>query len=354
MHMSAGRRFSLLAAVMALAGLSAAACGLAGAGGSGAPGPAGTAGAGSAPALAGPIQLSQFATASQVSAAVRAGTSASALTPGEASQLQALSGGGGIGADLGASCPSTATGQASVSVADCTFGDTTSRKTIVLVGDSRAAMWFDVLDKIAIAEGVKLIAMGKNGCPAAMGTFRVVSPGGIPSDSSWPACTGFHHFEIATIRKIAPRVVIDSSTDNLYLMDAPGAFASPAQVQTAFAAFLREIPAPTKAVVLGNFPNPGTGPGSPDLCLSRNPSNVGDCEFTVTPAQQSYNLAQERAATQAGARFIDQNPWFCASKCPAVIARFVPYTVDGNHVQSQYAAYLTGVLWAALKPYLSG
>ena len=346
-RMMVAPRLALLLAISILVSVTTAACGTS------SKTVAATTSRASRATKAGSAGLTGFADARQVAAAVRAGLSVTQLTGGEASQLQSLAAGGGIGASLGAGCPSTTTAQESVDVARCTFGDTSSSKTIVLVGDSRAAMWFNVLDRIAIAAKFKLIALGKNGCPAVIGNFRLIEPGGVPTRSAWPACTAFHGFVLATIKKLAPQVVVDSSTDNLYLVNAPGAFASASQVQTAFASFLKAIPAPTKAVVLGGFPNPGASSGSPDLCLSQT-SDVSKCSFTVSSAQASYNAAEEQAARQAGAGFIDQNPWFCAARCPAVIAGMVPYTVDGVHAQWRYARYLTGVLWTALKPYLKG
>jgi hypothetical protein len=342
--MMGGRQIPLFVAASALFGLLATGCGATATGSNNTHA--------SASPLAAPINISQFANASQVAAAVIAGASTTKMTPSVASQLQILAEGGGIGAGLSAGCPGATELQSSVNVANCTFGDTKSSKTMMLVGDSRAAMWFNVIDRIAIAEKMKLVFLQKDACPAALASFRLTSAEGVPSSSPWPACTAFHKFIFATIKKLAPAVVIDSSSDVLYLTDAPSGYAPASQVGPAFASFLRAIPAPTKAVVLGDFPDPGVRAGNPVLCLSKNPSDVGNCNFTVSALQRSYNAAQRRAAARAGAGFVDENPWFCAAKCPAVIAGIIPYTVDGYHLESNYAVYLTGVLWAALKPYL--
>jgi SGNH domain (fused to AT3 domains) len=342
--MMGARRISLLVAASSLFALPSA-CGTATTGSNNTSAPASQ--------LAAPIHIGQFANASQVAAAVTAGASITKMTPSVVSQLRALAAGGGIGAGLAVGCPAATTLQRSVNVANCTFGDTESSKTMMLVGDSRAAMWFDVIDRIATAAKMKLIFLNKSACPAALGNFRLTSVAGVPSNMPWPACTAFHKFVLATIKKLAPSVVVVSSSDELYLMDAPG-YASASQVVTASASFLKAIPAPTKAVVLGDFPNPGVGAGNPVLCLSRNSSDISKCNFTVSALQRTYNSAQHQAATQAGAGFIDQHPWFCAAQCPAVIAGIIPYTVDAYHMQSNYAAYLIGVLWAALNPYLHG
>ena len=49
---------------------------------------------------------------------------------------------------------------------DCTYGDRSSSKTIVLYGDSHAAQWFPALEKIANENGFKLVSLTKSACPA--------------------------------------------------------------------------------------------------------------------------------------------------------------------------------------------
>jgi peptidoglycan/LPS O-acetylase OafA/YrhL len=49
---------------------------------------------------------------------------------------------------------------------DCTYGDKSSDKTIVLYGDSHAAQWFPALEKLANENGFKLVSLTKSACPA--------------------------------------------------------------------------------------------------------------------------------------------------------------------------------------------
>jgi hypothetical protein len=298
------------------------------------------------------ITINQFADESQVVAAVIRGESVNKLPKSAVPQLETLSAGGGIGmsAAVSAICNPPTTTESSVYVPGCTFGDIHSSRTIVLVGDSRAQMWSDVFIQIAAAAHVKLVLLAKTACPAALGTFRLTNPQGYPSDSPWPACTAWHKFVLSTIKKLAPQVVVVSSTDHLFLMSAPG-YAGPPQVKSAVSAFLKALPVGAKRVEIDGFPDPGNTI-SPTLCLSKNPSSVEKCAYRPTAYPLAYNAAVQQAAEQNGAAFINEATWLCAAKCPAVIAGILPYTTDGFHIQAEYATYLTGVMWASLKPYL--
>jgi hypothetical protein len=279
------------------------------------------------------------------------GESVNELPKGAVLQVKRLASDRGIlGMSVSKVCVPPTRFQSRVDVAACTFGDKHSNRTIVLVGDDKAEMWVDVFIQIATASHVKLIVLVKSACPAALGTFRLVNAQGTPGNSPWPACTAWHNFVLSTIKKLAPEVVVNSSLDTLYLTSA-ARFASPSQVERAFTAFLRGLPAGAKRVLIGGFPSPGDSI-SPGLCLSRFPSAVKKCDFRPTTYRLADNAALQQAAERNRAGFINQSTWLCAAECPPVIAGVIPYTFDGFHVQAGYATYLTGVMWAALKPYL--
>ena len=86
---------------------------------------------------------------------------------------------------------------------------------------------------------------------------------------------------------------------------------------------------------------------SPPLCLSRNTSNVQACSSPLPQYYASFDGAEEKAATQVGARYLSVTPWFCSVTCPAVIGKYEVY-YDDYHVTRTYAEYLTLVLAKAL------
>ena len=80
--------------------------------------------------------------------------------------------------------------------------------------------------------------LAKTSCPAAPGSYRLFNSQNGVTNSPWPACTAWQNFVLSTIKKLAPQLVVDSSSDNLYLMSASN-FADPSQVKSAFGAFSR-------------------------------------------------------------------------------------------------------------------
>ncbi len=237
--------------------------------------------------------------------------------------------------------------QSRLVISHCQFGDTSSNRVFMLVGDSQAQMWFDAIDGIAKANHYKFYFLTKEGCPTAIGNFRVSNGFGGVQTSAWPACSAFNAFVLKTIKAIKPMFVILSSESSL-LPYGETSLASPATETADFLAYFKQIPSSVKLAVLGGFPAPGAA--SPSLCLSRIPADIQTCTFSPTASQNQRIAALQAAANESGATFIDQGKWLCAQgKCPPVISHFIPYW-DGYHMDVPYTKYLIGVLWSALSP----
>ncbi len=263
------------------------------------------------------------------------------------SQLEALAQYKDFGDQLAsATCSGLSTFQGNEDLASCTFGDLKARNTLVLTGDSRAQMWFDTIDSIASASHLKLVLLAKSGCPSAIGTYKINNNGPL-EPRPWQACTAWQRFVSSTIRALRPQVVVVSSSEQLQFTSG---LASAQQETAAYSAFFKTVHAPTKLAVLGGFPTPG--PAQPTLCLSKGPKTISTCAFHESPATIAENAAIQKAAQNAGADYVNQAPWLCATSCPALIAGIIPYTIDGYHIDDTYARYLTGVLWASLEPEL--
>lgn len=332
-RLRSARKLGLLLAIAPLAG-----CGLI----------SGSSASGGQPTSTAPaaIKLSQFATLRQVKLAVRAAENITTPPSGVEPSLQVLANYGDFGDTDSYTCPGVAVNMSSVDVNDCIFGDVNAARTMVLVGDSRAQMWFNVIDAIATASKYRLVFLAKSGCPVPLATYETNNDGTL-TNAPWTACSGWHKFIIATIRSLHPRLVIVSSAAALDLA-APAHVASAAEETADTLAFLRRLPASAKVVVLGGFPQPGATV-SPTLCLSRNSSDIAKCSYEPSPYVRQINSALRKAAREDHADYINQEPWLCGKVCPAVIADIIPYTIDGFHIDNTYAQYLTGVLWSSLE-----
>lgn len=302
---------------------------------------------GAAASAAPSIKITQFATQNEVLAAVARAQSLTKPPANVKPSMSALANDQDFGLkDAYATCPGPTTFQASEDIAKCTFGDTSSKYTVVLTGDSRAQMWFDTLDSITAAAGLKLVLLAKSGCPSPPGNYPLNNNGNL-SASPWPACSKWHNFVNREIRSLKAVLVVISCSDILQSQTKLNALPN-ATIEQAFTKLFKSIPKSTKVAVLGGYPNGGEA--NPTLCLSKAPSNISTCDYTENPYVVSVNQVEQQAATAAGATYINETDWLCAKTCPAVIAGIIPYTIDGYHIDDTYAHYLTGALWAALKP----
>ena len=295
--------------------------------------------------------LSAYPSLSEVTSQILAAEKSTRPPASVRPSISTLANGGDFGMQNAGHCAAPGTNASSVSVANCTFGDKSAKETVVLTGDSRAQMWLDAFESVAMGAHLKLVLLAKEGCPVPLATYRLNNDGAF-SDSTWTACTKWHSFVIKTINELKPQVVVVSSEESLALAD-PVHYALPAEEEQDTLAFLKSLPTASKVVVLGDFPEPGSM-SSPTLCLSRDPSSLLSCSFTPSRDVDLNNGAAQSAAAADGAAFINQARWLCATSCPAIIDGIMPYTVDGYHIDNTYTLHLIGVLWSALTPYIGG
>ena len=225
----------------------------------------------------------------------------------------------------------------------CTYGDRNARGAMVLFGDSHAAMWFGVLNKMAHSAHLRLILFSKAACPVA--SVMLTNP--TTQRGPWTACTRWREDSIAKINELHPQLVLigEAAPD----VTEAGIRASAHQITSALwrvgvAKSLREINvAPATRFVIGNVPPHVAGP----VCLSQHTKNVQACSVPVAYNLSRFSAAEESATLNTGSSFVNAWPWFCAATCSSVIGRYVAY-FDPFHVTNTYALTLQGVLAKAL------
>jgi hypothetical protein len=231
---------------------------------------------------------------------------------------------------------------AASTVGKCVFGDPKGKKTIVLLGDQRAGMWFPGFDEMAKAAHWKLVVLMKTVCPAVDLSFWDWT-----TSSAYTACDQWHQYVTTRINKLDPAVVV---LTNWWHGDGivPGQAPSDGQWLFGLAQMLRSITSPgTKKVILGDIAYlTQVGP----TCLAANAVNVQACS---TPASEAaladHEQTLQAAAQVTGALYVPTIPWLCSSTCTAVIGKYQVYA-DSSDITSDYAAYLQGAIAAALLP----
>jgi hypothetical protein len=211
-------------------------------------------------------------------------------------------------------------------------------------------MYLGTFDALGKREHFKVFFIAKDGCPAPLADY-LTNNGGTLGNSSWTACTKFHAFEIGTLKQMRPHVIVVSSNSELDLAN-PNHAAGPKEVQTDMAHFLSKLPASSKVIVLGGFPQPAPN-ANPTLCLTRHPSHISSCAFAPSSVTTSDNTAFARAARSNGDVFLNQTPWFCTHTCPAIIGKYIPYTSDAYHADYTYLQFLMGIIWVSLAHYVN-
>jgi hypothetical protein len=239
-----------------------------------------------------------------------------------------------------------------VELPDCVFGDPSGAHSVVMYGDSNAAMWLPAFDQIGKRAHWKVTLLAKSACiPGYISTFNT------SKKVEYSECDRWHDYAIARINRTNPDlVVVISSSGGL---NAQGEPISKSAWQAALIKTLKLITVPdSRKVVVANLPYPliGNPPNQitgPD-CLAAHLDNVQFCSATRDVAVGWTSQVESRAAAAAaGAHFIDVNPWFCAGDiCPAVIGKMNVYVHNG-HLSATYATYVSGALQVQLEPILN-
>lgn len=192
---------------------------------------------------------------------------------------------------------------------ECTYGDKTSTKTIVLYGDSHAAQWFPALEKIAQSNGFKLISLTKSACPAP--EVKKVEVGAYKNAD----CFAWRANSLKRIAELNPEAVLLSGFQHF---EFPSNFSSREQwwSQGQKIAYKHLRGTAKKLIYISDTPHPQRDIPN---CLA---SGGGDkCDTS-----EKSNPAVAGTFTR-----LDPTPWLCNQICPAVVNGVVAYR-DASHI----------------------
>ena len=225
---------------------------------------------------------------------------------------------------------------------ECAAGDTTSRTTVALVGDSNATMWAQGLDQAAKQRRWRLEILGKAGCP----------PMNLPISNphlhrEYTECEQWRAHIVTRLQAERPRLVVLSMKRHYGTrFGFPSGFTSydPAWLNsiTRLVQQLRDLGA--KVLVLGPIPDPHS---VVPICLSGHLDDATACSSPRSVAVSEAGIAAEAAATEAGAgQYADVTPLLCtAERCPAIVGNTLAY-FDRYHLTIDYSRVLGPVLGA--------
>jgi hypothetical protein len=206
----------------------------------------------------------------------------------------------------------------------CRLGDSASRKTIVVMGDSHAEMWMPAILAMARRDGWAVIPLVK---------VRCIPRGWSSSDE----CGTWFRWAERRAQALRPDVtLIIGSRSGTY---NPSASVRPiAALSTSMKRFSASV------IVVGDEPNQTREPVD---CLLSAGATMKTCTATSTPAQLRTEAAIASDARKNGVGYISTWPWFCAHPrgstsaflCPMVINRTITAR-DRGHITQTYCLQL--------------
>lgn len=234
---------------------------------------------------------------------------------------------------------------AKTEVPACVFGDAASPTTLVLFGDSHAAHWLPALRRIAVEQGVKLVAITRPGCPAPRVTVfsRTLR-------REFTECDAWRDAAIQAIAGMRPAAVVLASA-HVYMEEG-----DPRVPVEAWGEGMRRTGSGlarggARLLVIRDTPRADF---DVPVCLSRaawkDRDAATECGFPRTTPLRSQVAALERTAIAgiAGASFVDVTAAICPGEtCPPIRDGVVVFR-DGSHLTRAFSERLAPALSGAV------
>lgn len=225
----------------------------------------------------------------------------------------------------------------------CSFGDVTSKKTIVLFGDSQVWQWSDALDRIGKKNHVKMVLLARSACDLAS-----VVQWDYYSVADSKNCYAFSNLAVKKIASIHPWGIVVAFIKIPTTETLSHQLLSSAQYSGYLAERLKQLVAITPHVFLmDQHPVPAQNPAT---CIAIHPSQLLHCGIARSAPNQAMNEPDFAvAAHAAGVSFVPQANWYCSSTyCPVVLGTTLMY-LDQYHFTKTFTVALTPILEAALR-----
>jgi peptidoglycan/LPS O-acetylase OafA/YrhL len=210
----------------------------------------------------------------------------------------------------------------------CRLGDSSSKKVVVLMGDSHAYMWLPAVLEMAWHDHLAVVPLLRLGC----------TPANWPTGHGSGRCADWFRWAVGRIRHLHP--------NSVFLGGSIDQSRSPA-VRTEVAGVVgaaRELHRLVRVVVIGD---PEGLDFNPVDCLLEPGATMGTC-MTKWPASalKGYNQVKE-GVTRLGIGFVATRGFVSYQReYPAVIGHTIVW-LDSNHMTYLYSAQVAGAFRAA-------
>ncbi len=214
----------------------------------------------------------------------------------------------------------------------CRFGDTSSKRVVVVIGDSQSGAWMPAVAGAADAQHVAVVPFVKVGC--FVNRLHTNLPG--------QPCGSWYRWALGRDKALHPVATIV-----MFLLNTP--------LQQHAASTVSDMKSVLSQVTNGIYlANPPSQDQEPDECIYKSDANMGKCSSRVPSTYVPLMQAMAHMTTQTHHPAIPTMQWFCADgTCPMVINHTLT-TRDLDHMTQQYSAELAPLLSLELRPILGG
>jgi len=221
----------------------------------------------------------------------------------------------------------------------CRLGDSSSAKSIVLIGDSHAQMWMPTLLTMAQRDGWAVIPLVKSGCHPNGWTGSGYQ--GTPPDII-RACHAWYQWAVDQAKSLRPEVTLIAGC-----CPAPVPFRDATTATRAFTSLAKTMKRfSTSVVVVADDDGVAKQPVD---CLLASRATMRTCTTTPPANILAFNNNLAKVATANRFGFLKTRGWFCyQNQCPMVVARTIVYR-DTGHITKTYALKLTGPFRGAFR-----
>ena len=216
----------------------------------------------------------------------------------------------------------------------CRFGDRSSRRLIVLIGDSHAWMWLPAVLEMAWRDHWAVVPLIRTGC----------MPNRWVTNEGPEGCRRWYRWATSRVRLLHPQITLVGGS--------VGERQTPAELAAidGIITMAKALKSAGRVVVIGD---PEGLSASPVDCLLASNASMATCTTTWPPdALRGYDSVAAQARS-ARVGFIATRGFFCFDReCPAVVGHTIVYS-DNSHITAVYAgqlgdAFRAGFLRASL------
>jgi hypothetical protein len=229
-------------------------------------------------------------------------------------------------------------------IAKCTYGDVKSKRTLVLYGDSHAAMWTNAFSTLGVKDGFRVILLSVGSCEVAD-----IDSWNYSSLASSEGCTAFRNWIPGYVKSLHPFATVVAFIKNPNVETYAQTPIAPSAFESALEKSLRHLLTDSpRVVLLGQQPRLLE---SSSACLAVHVHSIKLCGVSESSANTgaATSLLSD-AATSAHADFVPVLQWFCTTTFCPIEADGVIIYFDQYHITRQYSLLVEHLLAGVLKP----